>query len=136
MGNDAFGEEKYRRMFALATNWWLRRNDGFSISDIILQKGYRNIAIYGMDQLGLILLDELCGGEVNVCYGIDRNAYGIFCQVKMYLPEDDLKPVDAVIVTAISYFDSIYNYLSDRIDCPIISLESLVYTQERICIGE
>ena len=41
--------------------------------------------------------------------------------------EDDLKPVDAIVVTAITFFDEIKEKLSEKIDCPIISLEDILY---------
>ena len=41
--------------------------------------------------------------------------------------EDDLKPVDAVVVTAITFFNEIEEQLSQKMKCPIISLEEILY---------
>ena len=41
--------------------------------------------------------------------------------------DDDLEEVDAVVVTAITFFDEIEEKLSQKIDCPIISLEDILY---------
>ena len=38
-----------------------------------------------------------------------------------------LAPVDVIVVTAISYFDEIEEKLSERVDCPVVSLEDIVY---------
>lgn len=41
--------------------------------------------------------------------------------------EDKLEPVDAVVVTAISFFDEIEEALNAKTDCPILSLEDILY---------
>jgi hypothetical protein len=35
--------------------------------------------------------------------------------------------VDAIVVTAITFFDEIEEKLSEKIDCPIISLDDILY---------
>ena len=42
-----------------------------------------------------------------------------------YMPM--LETVDAVVVTAITFFDEIEERLSEKVDCPIISLEDILY---------
>jgi len=41
--------------------------------------------------------------------------------------DDSLEDVDVVIVTAITFFDEIETKLSEKLDCPIISLEDILY---------
>lgn len=62
-----------------------------------------------------------------MAYGIDRNADRIFSEVEIVNVEDTLQPVDAVVVTAIYNFDEIEEKLSELMDCPIISLEDIIY---------
>lgn len=45
----------------------------------------------------------------------------------MLKPDDTLPDVDAIIVTAFFFFDEIEQELEDKIDCPIISIEDVVY---------
>lgn len=40
---------------------------------------------------------------------------------------DYLERVDVVVVTAITFFDDIKEKLSKKLDCPIISLEDILY---------
>ena len=42
--------------------------------------------------------------------------------------EDELATVDAIIVTAFHYFDEIEKQLSRKVQCPIISIEDILYT--------
>jgi len=41
--------------------------------------------------------------------------------------DDELEPADVVIVTAIFAFDEISEELEGLFDCPIVSLEDVVY---------
>ena len=41
--------------------------------------------------------------------------------------DDNLEVVDAVVVTAVTFFDEIQEKLSAKMDCPILSLEDILY---------
>jgi len=61
-----------------------------------------------------------------VC-GIDQKAERIYSEIEVVSLDKNIPPVDAVIVTAITYFDEIEEKLSKKISCPIISLEDVLY---------
>ena len=88
---------------------------------------FRSVAIYGMKELGERLYDELENSGIEVCYIIDKNADSIYADVDVITPDDDLKPVDVIVVTAIYYFDEIEEMLSEKVDYPVISLEDILY---------
>ena len=41
--------------------------------------------------------------------------------------DDDLENVDAIVVTAITFFDEIAEKLEEKVNCPVISLEDILY---------
>ena len=41
--------------------------------------------------------------------------------------EDELPTVDAVVVTAVFYFDQIASELQEKVECPIVSVEDVLY---------
>ena len=41
--------------------------------------------------------------------------------------DDNLEDVDAIVVTAITFFDEIEEQLQSKVSCPIISLEDILY---------
>ena len=41
--------------------------------------------------------------------------------------ESELGDVDAVVVTAITYFDEVEEQLGRKLDCPVVSLENILY---------
>ncbi len=121
------GSEKLLRFYRLLLHWLEIRQEGRSLAEYFEKKEYRNVAIYGMKELGERLYDELKDSAVKVKYCIDKDAKDLYAEVPIYLPEEKVEPVDAVVVTAITSFDDIKSMMSDRVSCPIISLEDVVY---------
>lgn len=72
-------------------------------------------------------MEELKDSDIEVAYGIDRNAYRIYADVDIISVDDNLEDVDAIVVTAITFFDEIEDNLSQKISCPIISLDDILY---------
>ena len=109
-------------------NQWVKNyQEGREISSYFERNGYKKIAIYGMSYAGETLLNELKKTEVQVAYVIDKKAGNTLKGLTAYSPEDELEEADAIIVTAIAYFDEIRDLLEEKVTCPIISLESVIY---------
>lgn len=119
--------EKHLALFLMMNQWVKVKQEGKSFSDYFTNKGYRKIAVYGMSYAGETFIDELKDTNVQVIYGIDQKADRIYADVKIVTLDDFLEDVDAVIVTAITFFDEIEEKLSAKMDCPIISLEDVLY---------
>jgi hypothetical protein len=108
-------------------NQWVRvKQDGKNIATYLENKGYKRIAVYGMSYAGETLVDELKGTSVEVAYGIDKRSVSAYSNVEIYSVDDELVEVDAVVVTAITYFDEIKETLSEKIGYPIVSLEYII----------
>lgn len=111
-----------------AFDCWLQiRQEGRTLAEYFQKNNYKTIAIYGMKELGERLVDELEDSDIEVCYAIDKNADRIYSAVDIVTPEDDLEPVDVIVVTAIYYYDEIADVLSKKVDYPIVSLEDILY---------
>lgn len=109
-------------------NQWVKvKQEGKNLADYFVSNGYHRIAVYGMSYAGETLLDELKDTSITVEYGIDKNADSIYADVDIFSMDDDLDEVDAIVVTAITFFDEIKEKLSDKVECPIISLEDVLY---------
>jgi len=118
---------KMAEFYEVLLAWLELRQNGRQLNEYFISNGYKSIAIYGMKELGERLYAELKSSEIEVKYVIDKNADGIYCEKKIYTPDDNLEEVDVVVVTAIHYFDSIYKVMSNKLSCPIVSLEDVVY---------
>lgn len=118
--------DKHLALFYMMNNWVRVKQENKSIADYLEKEGFKQIAIYGMSHVGETLLHELKGSNVTVKYGIDKNANNIYTDINVLTVEDDLEAVDAVIVTAITFFDEIDKLLSKKMDCPVLSLEHIL----------
>lgn len=119
--------KKMGEFYNLLIQWMSLKQEGKSLVSYFKNNGYQKIAIYGMKELGERLYDELKDSEIEVKYVIDQNADAIYADVDVFTPEDELEEVDAIVVTAIHYFDEIEEILEQKADCPILSLEDIVY---------
>lgn len=64
---------------------------------------------------------------MEIKYGIDKNILDNE-YLSILRPQDELKEVDAIIVTVISEYESIENLLKKKIKCQIFSLEDIIYS--------
>lgn len=119
--------EKFQMLFQMMDQWVRLKQEGVNLSRFFVENGYKKIAIYGMGLAGETLSNELRGTGVEVAYAIDRNKYGVATDLDVYSPDEDIPEVDAIIVSAIAYFDEVLTKLEGKMDCPIISLEDVVY---------
>lgn len=119
--------DKLNALFLLMNQWVKVKQDGKGVADYLERQGYKKVAIYGMSYAGETLARELHGSDIEVEYGIDREADNIYAEFKVVKPDGQLEKVDAVIVTSITFFDEIANDLCTKIDCPILSLEDILY---------
>lgn len=119
--------DKHLALFLLMNKWIKLKQKGINLSLYFEKNGYKKIAIYGMSYVGETLLDELRNTGIDVAYGIDKNEDGIYSDIEIFSMERELEKVDAVIVTAITFFGEIERALKSKMDCPIVSLEDILY---------
>lgn len=119
--------EKYLALYLMMNQWVKVKQEGKKLSSYFEEKDYFKIAIYGMSYAGERLVEELKDSNIEVKYGIDKNADSIYSDVDMVTMDDYLEEVDVIVVTAITYFDEIEEKLSSKVQCPIISLEDILF---------
>ena len=118
--------DKHLALFLMMNEWVKVKQAGKNLAEYFEGKGYKKIAIYGMSYAGETLLDELSESDIEVAYAIDKNAKSIY-DLDMVTVEEELQEVDAVVVTAITFYDEIEKKLKEKLKCPIVSLEDILY---------
>lgn len=118
---------KVHELYMAFDQWLQIRQEGKTLVEYFTRNDYKTVAVYGMKELGERLCDELRGSDITVSYAIDQNADAIYADVDVVMPDDELAPVDVIVVTAITYFDEIEEKLCEKVDCPIVSLEDILY---------
>ncbi len=103
---------------------------GLDISALLKKSCIKIVAVYGMGVVGRHIAAglEKCGCIID--YIIDKQV-PTGCRYKRYSPDDILPDVDAVIITPISEFDSIYDILSKKVNAWIISALELTREAEK-----
>lgn len=124
--------EKFKQYYHVLNKWMQLNQKGISLEKYFLEHDYHTAAIYGMGEVGNLLWTELKNSDVKVEYGIDKGANACDGDLMIVDIDDNLQPVDVVVVTAMFVFDEIAEKLEEKLDCPILSLEDVVYeiTQE------
>lgn len=119
--------EKHLALFLMMNQWVAVKQQGKNLAEYFEEMQYKKIAIYGMGYAGERLLEELKGSGIDVKYGIDRNSDIMNSDIDIVTPDDELEPVDAIVVTPVFSYDEIERKLTKKVSCPVISLEDILY---------
>lgn len=103
------------------------RQEGKTLAEYFERNHYKTVAIYGMKEFGERLYDELKDTDITVKYIIDKNVDGVYADVDIITPDDEMPPIDVIVVTATYFFDEIEGTLGEKVDYPIVSLEDILY---------
>ncbi len=118
--------DKHLKMFQVMKLWVSTCQNKKCMEQYLADSGYHNIAIYGLSFIGEALYQELAGSNIKISFGIDQSVKSKLHNLKVYHPSENLPEVDAVIVTAVTYFDDIEATLVSKMKCPIISIEDVL----------
>ncbi len=119
--------DKHLALFLMMNQWVKVKQEGKNLASYFEREGYKKIAVYGMHYAGETFVEELQESSVEIVYGIDKNADKIYADFPIVTPDGCLEEVDAVVVTPITFFDEIEQILNAKMECPIISLEDVLY---------
>lgn len=119
--------DKHLALFLLMNEWMKTKQEGRHIKEYFEKNNYKSVAIYGLSYVGERLLDELESCDIEVKYAIDKNAVSLNTDIDIYSPDEKLPKTDVVVVTAVYFFDEIYSNLIDKVVCPIVSFEDVLY---------
>lgn len=119
--------KKVHELYCAFDQWLHIHQEGKTLVEYFKNNNYKTVAIYGMKELGERLVDELRDSDIKVCYAIDKNANQIYSDIDIVTPDDELEPVDVIVVTAIYYFYEIEEMLNEKVDYPVVSLEDILY---------
>lgn len=118
---------KHLAIMKLYDRWMQTKQEGKSIIDYFHEHDIKSIAIYGMSFVGQRLYEELKNSDISVPYCIDKNATSIYTDIDIVSPEEELEDVDAIIVTAIYFYNEIEEQLETKTDIEIMSLEDILF---------
>lgn len=118
----------YKQTKWLLNAWLKKMIDGKRVADYIDEKGYKKVAIYGMGDIGKLLLQDLKNSGLEVIYGIDRNAANISCEIPVFSVNQEREDVDLIIVTPFHYIDEIKGQLTKDSKAEIKAIDDILYS--------
>lgn len=120
--------EKRFRQYHLLENLWIKlRNDSIFVEEYFKMHGMSTIAIYGMDEIGSCLAEELAQSTlIHVSYVIDKNAYrkNASCEVRDF--NDDWEPVDVIVVADPYEYITISSEIKNKTTDCVVSLYDIL----------
>jgi len=119
--------EAYQEYLQMMNQWLIMKHEGKNLDKFFLAKNYKKIAIYGMAVYGRHLVRELENSQVKIIYGIDQKNLKPYKNIEIYHLTDKLPTVDLVVNTVLQEHNSIKLQLKNYFDCPIISLEDVIF---------
>lgn len=119
--------DRIKKHCEILNHWLMNLQKGSTVGRYLAKLGFHKVAIYGFGDLGQRLYQELLSGEVQVVYGMDRRVVSEDPAFTILTAPDASREVDAVIVTAVIAFTGIAATLRETLNCPIISLEDVIY---------
>ena len=122
---------KFRRMFFVYDSWLRLMEQDISISEYLLKRGIKSIAVYGDNQIGKRLYHALKKEGICVRYFIDMNAEYLEEEIPVYMPVAPLQNVDMVIISLVESIDSIRKTLSGLLGTKIYGITELIEEIEK-----
>ncbi len=112
--------------YRLLVKWVILKQKNISIKDYFRDRNVHSIAVYGMKEIGELICSELENTEIVVKYAIDKNADYFFSDTELRKPNDDLDPVDMVVVTVLVNNKKLIRELETRLNCPVVTIMDVV----------
>lgn len=119
--------QKYIQFYRVLIRWIKSIQEGYSIVDYLNKKGITCVAIYGYSDLGKLLHKELMRSNIRVEAILDKRDIGDAMDgIPVMSPLKYHMKADAILVTAIFYFDEIKQELQNMGFLNVISLEKIL----------
>lgn len=119
--------QKHLDLYLLMNDWVHVKQKGIGVFKYFEDRDYHRIAIYGMNYVGKTLVSELENTSVEVIAGIDKNAKSISGNIRVLTPDEFDENVDVIVVTPIAFFESIADMLEEKVTCPVVSIEDVIF---------
>ena len=119
-------KDKNHLNFLIACEWLHKKMSNRDIYSYLQAQGINTVAIYGVGELGRLVMEELSDTNIEIRYCIDNGAPNMARDISIITKNDTFEEVDAIIVTPCFYFYNIEQELK-KTGIRAISLEKIIY---------
>lgn len=121
--------DKFADYYSLLMQWLKIKQEDKTIEEYFEKNHYKQVAIYGMNDFAYALIKELKSLNIEIVFCIDRNADNLFVEHDVFRPDEELPKADVCIVALPELYDDISKMLKKKMDCPIVSIESVIWNE-------
>ncbi len=136
INHDLFGSEiavrektlqKYIQFYRVMLRWLHAAQENAGIAGYLKAQGIKTVAVYGYADIGKLVCKELLKSDVRVKAVLDkRDVQCLIAGLKVLKPWKGDRNVDAVLVTAVYYYDEIKIELEEMGYKNVLSLQKIV----------
>lgn len=119
--------ESLNRNINMLNQWLILKQRGIELGHYMNEIHEKKIIIYGFGINGRHLARELLANGINVVAAIDRKKMLSYKNIPVYKIEKCNVEADIIINSVFIEHNSISNYLKKYYNCPILSLEDIVF---------
>ncbi len=118
---------RFEELYRILNEWMYLHERGKKVSDILLDKGLENIALYGMGDCAIHLIKELEGSKSRIkCLIVDdKSEYDV--PIPVVKLGDRIDEVDCIICTVPVIDDESKKLLSEKYCCKVIILADVIF---------
>ena len=117
--------DRLNREGDLFLQWMIQEPDAV-YKKLHMEEKIETAAIYGFSRLGRALKFYLDKYGIEVRYIIDQKGQMLNIDKKVYMLNDELEEVDAIIITPIGLYDEIKTKLEKKLECKFFNIEKLI----------
>lgn len=121
--------ENYNAML----QWVVAFQHGNNMASFLERKGYKKIAVYGMNDIGNCLVREIIrSDELELLYTIDQGNPKLYFDVKCFKLDDimSMKKPDIIIVALPYLYEKIKDEIREKTNCNTVSVTEIVYEMD------
>lgn len=117
----------FHRMYMMTLQWAHNEHAGIEIAKWLADHNYNKVAIYGMNEIGIELVDMLKNSDINVAFGVDKSTKKTVEGLDICKPYEISEEVDLIIVAAFNYFDEIVDEISEIYRDKLMPIDEIIY---------
>ena len=122
---------RYKDKWDIMIRWKQLDQNGISVSQLLLTKGYQHVAVHGLGEVGEALIKDFLDSGINVRYIIDRDKAGIrYNDIPVVSLEGEIAETDCVVTTTVRNYEEIQEQIEKKGSFKLISLYDLIKETE------
>lgn len=118
---------KAQQYLNMMNQWFILNQRQMSIEKYLKSKNFYVIAIYGAGLYGRHVMRDLEKTDIKVLYAIDQKKIPPFEGIEIMQLENNMPKVDVIINSVILDHKAIEQQLKKYYQCPILSLEDIIF---------